>query len=78
MIEISKLSPELRIHLPLGADQERVLLSSEDDDAKPKRYGPGSYALQPSGQVHAEANVCDGELVALVYFDGPVDIVLDE
>lgn len=41
-------------------------------------YGPGSYAVQPGGAVHAEVNAGAGELVALVYFDGPIDFVLDE
>lgn len=41
-------------------------------------YGPGSYAVQPGGGVHSEVNAGTGELVALVYFDGPVDFILDE
>lgn len=41
-------------------------------------YGPGSYAVQPGSAVHSEVNAGPGELVALVYFDGPVDFVLDE
>ena len=41
-------------------------------------YGPGSYALQPGGAVHSEVNAGAGELVALVYFDGPIDFILDE
>jgi quercetin dioxygenase-like cupin family protein len=40
--------------------------------------GPGSYAVQPGGDVHAEVNAGAGEMVALVYFDGPVDFALDE
>lgn len=40
--------------------------------------GPGSYAIQPGGEVHAEVNAGSGELVAFVYFEGPVDFVLDE
>ena len=40
-------------------------------------YGPGSYAVQPGGAVHSEVNAGAGELVALVFFDGPVDFVLD-
>jgi quercetin dioxygenase-like cupin family protein len=40
--------------------------------------GPGSYAVQPGGAVHSEVNAGAGELVALVYFDGPVDFILDE
>lgn len=41
-------------------------------------YGPGSYAVQPGGAVHAEVNAGTGEMVAFVYFDGPVDFVPDE
>lgn len=40
--------------------------------------GPGSYAVQPGGALHAEVNAGAGELVAFVYFDGPVDFVFDE
>ena len=39
---------------------------------------PGSYVVQPGGMVHSEVNTGAGELVALVYFEGPVDFVLDE
>ena len=38
-------------------------------------YGPGSYAVQPGGDAHREVNAGQGELVALVYFDGPIDFV---
>jgi quercetin dioxygenase-like cupin family protein len=41
-------------------------------------YGPGSYAVQPGGAVHSEVNAGKGELVALVYFDGPIDFIFDE
>ena len=41
-------------------------------------YGPGAYMVQPGGAVHSEVNSGQGELVALVYFDGPVDFVLAE
>ena len=50
--------------------------SRSKDDPEPKKvYGPGSYAVQPGGEVHAEVNAGKGELVALVYFDGPVDFM---
>lgn len=52
--------------------------SKEGDGAVSDVYGPGSYAVQPGGAVHSEVNAGAGELVALVYFDGPVDFVLDE
>ena len=39
-------------------------------------FGPGSYLVQPGGAVHSEVNVGQGKLVALVYFEGPVDFVL--
>jgi quercetin dioxygenase-like cupin family protein len=48
-----------------GPDSERVFL-------------PGSYIVQPGGVTHAEINSGDGELLAMVYFDGPVDFVLAE
>ena len=57
-----------------GAFQSR----SKNEHTEPKTYGPGSYAVQPGGDVHSEVNAGAGELVALVYFDGPVDFVLDE
>jgi quercetin dioxygenase-like cupin family protein len=41
-------------------------------------YGAGTYVVQPGGAVHSEINAGSGELVAFVYFDGPVDFVLDE
>ena len=41
-------------------------------------YGPGSYLVQPGGAVHSEVNAGDDEVVALVFFEGPVDFVLDE
>ena len=52
--------------------------SKDAKDAPLATFGPGSYAVQPGGAVHAEVNAGAGELVALVYFDGPVDFVLDE
>lgn len=51
---------------------------SKNDSAEPIICGPGSYTVQPGGAVHSEGNAGAGELVALVYFDGPVDFVLDE
>jgi hypothetical protein len=41
-------------------------------------YGPGAYLVQPGGGVHSEVNAGQGKLVALVYFEGPVDFVLAE
>jgi quercetin dioxygenase-like cupin family protein len=41
-------------------------------------YGPGALMVQPGGEVHAEVNAAEGELVALVYFEGPIDFVLAE
>ena len=43
-----------------------------------RSYGPGSYAVQPGGEVHAEVNAGTGEMVALVYFEGPIDFQLAE
>ena len=52
--------------------------SKDADVTVSEVYGPGSYAVQPGGAVHSEINAGSGELVALVYFDGPVDFVLHE
>ncbi|MEJ2177244.1 MAG: DUF4437 domain-containing protein [Gammaproteobacteria bacterium] len=52
--------------------------SKNAEDIEAETYGPGSYAVQPGGVVHSEVNAGTGELIALVYFDGPVDFVLDE
>ena len=41
-------------------------------------YGPGAYLVQPGGEVHSEVNAGKGEMVALVYFEGPVDFVIAE
>jgi len=49
--------------------------SRSKDDPKPAIFGPGSLAVQPGGEVHAEVNAGKGELVALVYFEGPIDFV---
>lgn len=38
-------------------------------------YGPGSYVLQPGGVSHAEKNAGNGDLLAFVYFDGPIDVI---
>lgn len=48
-----------------GPDSERVL-------------GPGSYLVQPGGVIHAEINAGAGELLSMVYFDGPVNFVQAE
>lgn len=40
--------------------------------------GFGAYIVQPGGAVHSEVNAGSCKLVALVYFDGPVDFALDE
>ena len=50
---------------------------SQDGEVS-KVCGPGSYIVQPGGEVHSEVNAGSGELVALVYLDGPVDFVLSE
>ena len=52
--------------------------SKNGDEVVSEVYGPGSYAVQPGSTIHSEINSCSGELVALVYFDEPVDFVLDE
>ena len=44
----------------------------------PRTYNPGTYMVQPGGEVHSEVNAGKGPMVALVYFEGPVDFVLSE
>ena len=49
---------------------------SPEGGPEPERaLGPGSYIVQPGGGTHAEVNTGAGELLAMVYFDGPVDFV---
>lgn len=38
----------------------------------------GSYLFQPGGGIHSEVNAGKGEMVAMVYFEGPVDFVMSE
>ena len=52
--------------------------SKNGDEAVSEVYGPGSYAAQPGSAIHSEINAGSGELAAMVYFDGPVDFVLDD
>jgi quercetin dioxygenase-like cupin family protein len=52
--------------------------TKEDSSATKPAYLPGAYTVQPGGDVHAAVNAGKGELVALVYFDGPVDFNLAE
>lgn len=51
---------------------------SRDETDSEKVFGPGAYVVQPGGAAHAEVNAGNGELVALVYFDGPIDFALAE
>jgi quercetin dioxygenase-like cupin family protein len=51
---------------------------TDNDITSTDVYGPGSYLVQPGGAVHSEVNAGQGQLVALVYFEGPVDFVLAE
>ncbi|MGD8358962.1 MAG: DUF4437 domain-containing protein [Lysobacterales bacterium] len=39
-------------------------------------YGPGAFMVQPGGVEHSEVNAGRGDLLALVYFEGPVDFVM--
>jgi quercetin dioxygenase-like cupin family protein len=48
---------------------------SKGDGDSTAVYGPGSYAVQPGGAAHREVNGGDGEMVALVYFEGPIDFI---
>jgi quercetin dioxygenase-like cupin family protein len=52
--------------------------SKGDEETISDVFGPGSYMVQPGGSVHAEMNGGSGEMVALVYFDGPVDFEIAE
>lgn len=52
--------------------------SKDASVSESETYGPGAYAVQPGGVVHSEVNAGTGGLVALVYFDGPVDFILDQ
>ena len=59
-----------------GEFQTRTKINGEETISEV--YGPGSYAVQPGGEAHAEVNAGKGELVALVHFDGPVDFNLED
>lgn len=52
-------------------------LDSEDKGAV-EPVGPGGYWYQPGGQFHGDANPTDGESVALITFDGPLDFIMKE
>jgi quercetin dioxygenase-like cupin family protein len=54
------------------------LSRDRDNPDNTRSYGPGSYAVQPGGEIHAEVNAGTGEMVALVYFEGPIDFQLAE
>ncbi|MEM7479024.1 MAG: DUF4437 domain-containing protein [Planctomycetota bacterium] len=43
-----------------------------------EEFGPGSHIFQPGGTLHAESSSGDRDLLALVYFDGPIDVIHDE
>jgi anti-sigma factor ChrR (cupin superfamily) len=51
--------------------------SRSNDDATDiaEVFGPGAYMVQPGGQSHSEVNAGSVPVVALVFFDGPVDFV---
>jgi quercetin dioxygenase-like cupin family protein len=51
---------------------------SNDDSDSTTIYGPGSYAVQPGGAAHREVNAGQSEMVAFVYFEGPIDFVPSE
>jgi len=67
-------SSTYRAVLIKGEFQTRSKDSSDSDAI----HGPGAYMVQPGGAVHSEVNAGKGEMVALVYFEGPVDFVLAE
>ena len=48
---------------------------SQDSSDSTTVYGSGASLVQPGGVVHSEVNAGKGEMVALVYFEGPADFV---
>jgi quercetin dioxygenase-like cupin family protein len=64
-------SSTYRAVLVKGEFQTRSKDSSDSETV----YGPGAALVQPGGAVHSEVNAGEGELVALVYFEGPADFV---
>jgi len=65
-------SSSYRAVLVKGEFQSR----SRDSSDSTKVYGPGACMVQPGGAVHSEVNAGKGDLLALVYFEGPVDFVM--
>ena len=55
-----------------------IKINRKGEGSSSLTYGPGTYMMQQGGAVHAEANGGKGEMVALVYFDGPIDFQLAE
>lgn len=49
--------------------------SRDNGETSTDVYSPGAYLVQPGGAVHSEVNAGQGDLVALVHFEGPVDFV---
>jgi len=49
-----------------------------EDRAAAADLGPGSYFRQVNKEVHADANVGADQVIAFVYFDGPVDEIMKE
>ncbi|MEM1179992.1 MAG: DUF4437 domain-containing protein [Acidobacteriota bacterium] len=43
-----------------------------------KAYGPGSHVFQPGGVLHAESSDAENDVLAFVYFDGPIDVVHED
>lgn len=65
-------------HSVLVKDEFQTRCTDVDGETISDVYGTGSYAVQSGGALRAKVNAGPGELVALVFFDGPVDFVLDE
>ena len=70
-------SSTYRAVLIKGEFQTRSM-GENDDITSTEIYGPGAYLVQPGGARHSEVNAGKDKLVALVYFEGPVDFVLAE
>jgi hypothetical protein len=68
-------SSTYRAVLIKGAIQSRSNVADTDFD---KVFGPGAYMVQPGGQTHSEVSAGSEPVVALVFFEGPVDFVPTE
>jgi len=66
-------SATYRAVLVKGAFQSR---NRDGDDGPVRTLQPGAVVVQPGGEVHSEVNAGDGDMVAFVYSEGPLDFIL--